>query len=230
MKRSRFSEEQIIAILKEHEAGVAVSDLCRKHGVSDGSIYKWKGKCGGMNVPEAKISFFVDGAQAIYRSLACLNLRGYVAYADPPELADPAVLVAPAAATGRPAGRPAPLPPTPRNDPSSVETSARSPPEAPPPPPGRSPRPPSGRKRKKNASSVSPRESAPCPSGLLLQDPENTTLHELRIHVTSCASNTPTISPKDSAFMSVSALLSPRLATASSFCGCMPPMAGACTA
>lgn len=40
MKRSRFSEEQIIAILKEHDTGVAVSDLCRKHGVSDASTYK----------------------------------------------------------------------------------------------------------------------------------------------------------------------------------------------
>ena len=46
MKRSRFSEEQIIAILKEHEAGVSVADLCRKHGVSDASIYKWKAKYG----------------------------------------------------------------------------------------------------------------------------------------------------------------------------------------
>ena len=54
MKRSRFSEEQIIAILKEHEAGVPVSDLCRKHGVSDASIYKWKTKYGGMEVSEAK--------------------------------------------------------------------------------------------------------------------------------------------------------------------------------
>jgi len=44
MKRSRFSEEQIIGILKEHEAGVSVADLCRKHGVSDASIYKWKAK------------------------------------------------------------------------------------------------------------------------------------------------------------------------------------------
>lgn len=42
MRRSRFSEEQIIGTLKEHRAGVAVSDLCRKHGVSDASIYKWK--------------------------------------------------------------------------------------------------------------------------------------------------------------------------------------------
>ncbi len=54
MKRNRFSEEQIIGILKEHEAGVAVSELCRKHGVSDGSIYKWKAKFGGMDVSEAK--------------------------------------------------------------------------------------------------------------------------------------------------------------------------------
>lgn len=54
MKRSRFSEEQIISILKEHEAGVAVSDLCRKHGVSDASIYKWKAKFGGIDVSEAK--------------------------------------------------------------------------------------------------------------------------------------------------------------------------------
>ena len=48
MKRSRFSEEQIIGILKEHEAGISVADLCRKHGVSDASIYKWKAKFGGM--------------------------------------------------------------------------------------------------------------------------------------------------------------------------------------
>ena len=44
MKRKRFTEEQIIGILKEHEAGVSVADLCRKHGVSDASIYKWKAK------------------------------------------------------------------------------------------------------------------------------------------------------------------------------------------
>ncbi|GAA0033915.1 transposase [Bradyrhizobium ottawaense] len=54
MERSRFSEEQIIGILKEHEAGVSVVDLCRKYGVSDASIYKWKAKFGGMDVSEAK--------------------------------------------------------------------------------------------------------------------------------------------------------------------------------
>ena len=54
MTRSRFSEEQIIAILKQHEAGVSVADLCRMHGISDASIYKWKAKFGGMDVREAK--------------------------------------------------------------------------------------------------------------------------------------------------------------------------------
>ena len=54
MKRSRFSEEQIIGILKEQEAGVPVVELCRKHGVSDASIYKWKARFGGMDVSEAR--------------------------------------------------------------------------------------------------------------------------------------------------------------------------------
>lgn len=54
MKRSRFSEDQIIGILKEHEAGVSVADLCRKHGVSDASIYNWKARFGGMDVSEAR--------------------------------------------------------------------------------------------------------------------------------------------------------------------------------
>lgn len=54
MRRSRFSEEQIIGILKEQESGVPVADLCRRHGVSEASIYKWKAKYGGMEVSEAK--------------------------------------------------------------------------------------------------------------------------------------------------------------------------------
>ncbi len=54
MKRKRFTDEQIIGILKEHESGTPVAELCRKHGVSDASIYKWKAKFGGMDVPEAK--------------------------------------------------------------------------------------------------------------------------------------------------------------------------------
>jgi len=54
MKRSRFTADQIIGILKEHEAGLSVDDLCRKHGVSDATVYKWKAKYGGMGVSEAK--------------------------------------------------------------------------------------------------------------------------------------------------------------------------------
>jgi putative transposase len=54
MKRGRFTEEEIIGILKEHESGIPVLNLCYKHGVSDASIYKWKAKYGGMEVSEAK--------------------------------------------------------------------------------------------------------------------------------------------------------------------------------
>ena len=54
MKRKRQTEEQIIAILKEHEAGVKTADLCRKHGISDARFYNWKAKFGGLEVSEAK--------------------------------------------------------------------------------------------------------------------------------------------------------------------------------
>ena len=54
MKRSRFSEEQIIGILKEHQAGLGARDLCRKHGISDATFYKWRSKYGGMEVSDAR--------------------------------------------------------------------------------------------------------------------------------------------------------------------------------
>lgn len=54
MKRSRFSEEQIIGILKEHQAGLSARELCRKHGISDATFYNWRTKYGGMEVSEAK--------------------------------------------------------------------------------------------------------------------------------------------------------------------------------
>lgn len=54
MKRSRFSEEQVIGILKEQEAGAKTADVCRRHGISDATFYKWKAKYGGMEVSEAR--------------------------------------------------------------------------------------------------------------------------------------------------------------------------------
>jgi putative transposase len=54
MKRSRFGDDQIIGILKEHEAGLPAAELCRKHGISDATFYKWRAKYGGMDVSDAK--------------------------------------------------------------------------------------------------------------------------------------------------------------------------------
>jgi putative transposase len=54
MKRSRFSEEQIIGILKEHQAGHSAVEICRKYGISDATFYNWRSKYGGMDISEAK--------------------------------------------------------------------------------------------------------------------------------------------------------------------------------
>ena len=54
MKKKRFSEEQIIAVLKEAEAGAKVAELCRKHGISDATFYNWKAKYAGMSVAELR--------------------------------------------------------------------------------------------------------------------------------------------------------------------------------
>ena len=54
MKRKRFTEEQVIGVLKEHELGANTADLCRKHGISQQTFYNWKSKFGGMDVSDAK--------------------------------------------------------------------------------------------------------------------------------------------------------------------------------
>jgi putative transposase len=54
MKKKRFTEEQIIAVLREHESGAKAGDLARKHGISEATLYNWKAKFGGMEVSDAK--------------------------------------------------------------------------------------------------------------------------------------------------------------------------------
>ena len=54
MKASRFTEEQIIGILREHEVGAKTADVCRKHGISSATFYKWKARFGGLEVSDAK--------------------------------------------------------------------------------------------------------------------------------------------------------------------------------
>lgn len=69
MKKSRYSEEQIIGFIKEVEAGMAVAVLCRKHGFSDASFYKWRAKFGGMDVSEARRLRDLEGENSKLKKL-----------------------------------------------------------------------------------------------------------------------------------------------------------------
>src|SRR5262245_56762423 len=69
MKRKRHAEEQIIAILKEHEAGVKTADLCRKHGISERTFYNWKARYGGLEVADAKRLKALEGENARLKKL-----------------------------------------------------------------------------------------------------------------------------------------------------------------
>jgi putative transposase len=71
VKKSRFSETQIVGILKEHEAGVATKDLCRRHGISPATFYAWKAKFGGMEVSDvAKMKALEDENRRLKRIVA----------------------------------------------------------------------------------------------------------------------------------------------------------------
>lgn len=54
MRKSRFTEQQIIGMIKEHESGMSTSEVCRKHGISDATFYKWRAKFGGMSLSDAQ--------------------------------------------------------------------------------------------------------------------------------------------------------------------------------
>jgi putative transposase len=69
MKRSRFNEEQVIAILREHEAGHKTADLCRKHGISSATFYAWKAKYGGLDVSQARRLKVLEDENAKLRKL-----------------------------------------------------------------------------------------------------------------------------------------------------------------
>jgi putative transposase len=69
MKRSRFSDEQIIGLLKEQESGAVMADVCRRHGISEAMFYKWKAKFGGLEVSDAKRLRTLEGENAKLKKL-----------------------------------------------------------------------------------------------------------------------------------------------------------------
>jgi len=83
MKRKRFTEEQIIGVLKEHELGAKTADVCREHGISEASFYKWKAKYGGMEVSEAKRLKTLEEENTKLKKLLADAMLDNVALKDP---------------------------------------------------------------------------------------------------------------------------------------------------
>ena len=82
MKRMRFTEEQIIGVLREHELGARTADLCRKHGISEATFYNWKSKFGGLNVSEARRLKQLEGENARLKKLLADSLLDNAALKD----------------------------------------------------------------------------------------------------------------------------------------------------
>jgi len=77
MKRSRFTEEQIIAVLRVHEAGAKPADLCRKYGMSEATLYNWKARFGGMDVSDAKRLKALEDDRPARGTFACKFARNF---------------------------------------------------------------------------------------------------------------------------------------------------------
>lgn len=82
MKRSKFTEEQIIGILREQEAGAKTADLCRRHGISSATFYAWKAKFGGMEVSDAKRLKALEEENAWLKRLLAESLLDQAALKD----------------------------------------------------------------------------------------------------------------------------------------------------
>ncbi len=82
MKRSRFSEEQIIGILKEQEAGAVMADVCRRHCISSATFYKWKAKYGGLEVSEARRLKALEDENARLKKLLAESMLNEAALRD----------------------------------------------------------------------------------------------------------------------------------------------------
>jgi putative transposase len=82
MKRKRFTEEQIIGVLREHELGAKTADLCRKHGISEATFYNWKSKFGSLDLSEAKRLKQLEGENAQLKKLLADSMLDNAALKD----------------------------------------------------------------------------------------------------------------------------------------------------